>query len=86
MRLCNECGRVNGHHAHCPNAEDCTEKEAVPMKRCDYCDTAIQDEDLRIAPDNLPDDIPWRESWDTMHSHRWCFEEQVKEWREELTP
>ena len=22
MNLCHECGRVNGHHAHCPNAED----------------------------------------------------------------
>ena len=22
MNLCNECGRVNSHHAHCPNAED----------------------------------------------------------------
>lgn len=22
MNLCGECGRVNGHHPHCPNAED----------------------------------------------------------------
>ena len=56
------------------------------MKHCDYCDTAIHAEDVKTAPDNLPDDIPWRETWDTMHFHRWCFEEQVHEMREELRP
>ena len=25
MKLCNECLRVNGHHAHCPEAEDIPE-------------------------------------------------------------
>ena len=22
MKLCSECGRVNGHHPNCPEAED----------------------------------------------------------------
>lgn len=86
MNYCPECMTVNGHHAHCPNAKDCNEKEIAPMKHCEYCDTAIHSEDVKTAPDNLPDDIPWRETWDTMHFHRWCFQEQVHEMREELRP
>ena len=27
MRLCRECGRVNGHHPNCPEAEDWVEGE-----------------------------------------------------------
>ena len=29
MKLCNECLRVNGHHAHCSEAEDMPEQTFV---------------------------------------------------------
>ena len=55
------------------------------MRYCDYCDDGIQDGDLRVAPDDLPVDIPWKEN-DTMQFHRGCFEEFVYDAREELRP
>ena len=33
MTLCGECGRVNGHHAHCPNAEDIPHN----FSQCEVC-------------------------------------------------
>ena len=83
MRLCTECFRVNGHHPNCPEADDCTEEDKM---RCDYCEEHIQEGDLKVAPDDLPDDIPWKDSWGAMFHHRWCFEEVIHEWRVENQP
>jgi hypothetical protein len=33
MNLCGECGRVNGHHPHCPNAEDIPHN----FSQCEVC-------------------------------------------------
>ena len=54
--------------------------------KCDYCEEHIQEGDLKVAPDDLPDDIPWKDSWGAMFHHRWCFEEVVHEWRVENQP
>lgn len=83
--MCRECLTVNSHHPHCPSAEESIQEDAEPMRYCDYCDDGIQDGDLRVAPDDLPDDIPWKEN-DTMQFHRGCFEEFVYDAREELRP
>jgi hypothetical protein len=86
MNLCRECGRVDDHHAHCPNAEDSIQEDAEPMRYCDYCDEGIQEGDLKAAPDHLPDDIPWKKTDDTMRFHYWCFDEFVHDARDELRP
>lgn len=53
--------------------------------RCEYCSSGIHSsEDVKTAPDDLPDDIPWNDSWDTMHYHRWCFEQVVDDERREI--
>jgi len=55
------------------------------MNYCEYCcETIHHDEDRRCAPDDLPDDIPWRTGWSAMYYHRWCFEDVVSDERQEI--
>jgi hypothetical protein len=84
--MCRECLQPANHHPHCPNADDSIQEDAEPMRYCDYCDEGIQEGDLKVAPDDLPDDIPWGKTDDTMQFHRGCFEEFVHDAREELLP
>ena len=52
---------------------------------CEYCSDHIHhDEDMKVMPDNLPDDLPWGASWDVMRYHTGCFEEAVYDYRQEI--
>jgi len=52
------------------------------MHVCEYCCEAIyHDEDQKVFPDDLPDDLPQCDKWDTMLYHSWCFEKIIDEER-----
>lgn len=55
------------------------------LNLCEYCsETIYYDEDKKVFPDDLPDDIPQSDGWGTMYYHSWCFEEVVDEERREI--
>lgn len=56
------------------------------MMQCDYCGEFLHSDyhDVKHAPDDLPDDIPWRTGWDVMRYHTWCFENVVDDERREI--
>lgn len=56
------------------------------MSSCEYCGEFLHPDyhDVRYAPDDLPDDIPWRDSWDVETYHTWCFESVVDDERREI--
>jgi len=48
------------------------------MNACEYCcETIYHDKDRKVFPDDLPDDLPQSNEWDTMFYHSWCFEKIV---------
>lgn len=52
---------------------------------CSYCCSPIyHEEDQKVFPDDLPDDIHVCDAWDFMYYHRWCFENVVAEERGEI--
>ena len=52
---------------------------------CEYCSDPIDEAcDLKTMPDDLPNDLPWGPSWDTMNYHADCFENAVHEYRTEF--
>lgn len=54
------------------------------LNYCEYCCGTIHfDDDRKIFPDDLPDDIPDL-GYDTMAYHRWCFEDVVDDERREI--
>ena len=56
------------------------------MHVCEYCCEAIyHDEDQKVFPDDLPDDLPQCDKWDTMFYHSWCFEKIIDEERGEVS-
>ena len=66
-----------------PKANQIPRKNRLVNMNCDYCSEPIFGES-KTMPDDLPDDIPWSDSCDLMHYHRWCFEEVVDEERREI--
>ncbi len=55
------------------------------LNLCEYCsETIYYEEDQKVFPDDLPDDIPQSDGWGTMYYHSWCFEEVVDEERREI--
>ena len=54
------------------------------MNYCEYCCSTIHhEEDRKMLPHDLPDDIPDR-GYDDMAYHSWCFEDVVSEVRHEI--
>ena len=53
------------------------------MPKCDYCNEEIW-HSARWAQTDLPDDLPWSDSWDEMVYHPYCFESVVDEARSEI--
>lgn len=45
------------------------------MRSCEYCNDYIHPEDVRLLPDDLPEDIPYTD--DMMAYHSWCFYDYV---------
>lgn len=64
----------------------CLKENQIMIPICEYCsDPVLDDCDLKTMPDDLPDDLPWGPSWDTMHYHGDCFENAVHDYRQEIT-
>ena len=55
------------------------------LNLCEYCsETIYYDEDNKVFPDDLPDDIRVSDAWDFMYYHSWCFKEVVHDYRSEI--
>jgi hypothetical protein len=53
------------------------------MNKCEYCDEPIW-HSAKWMPLNLPDDLPWEDSWDDMVYHPSCFDEVISDYRQEI--
>lgn len=59
----------------------------INPRACEYCEEYIREGELKIIPDDLPDDIPiWKATDGSAYSyHSWCFEEVMSDLRHEIT-